>query len=711
MSTALPFFKRHQLEIIARVTPHAMAGHMLNTSVLAIALAGSVPTAELAIWCTYSYAIALLVLYRHVRNRGRAPTSFRRAAHRATVYAFLLALPWSTMAVLHLGALGRDQELILIALVVGMAASGAVLLSAVPSAAYSYMSAILIPGAVKCLFLLDQRVYLLLGVLAVGYWWFLAALITKVAREISERKQADVALRESETRLQEALTAGQVVAFSFEPGTGHSHRSENALHILGLGPQNGTGLPANDFLARVHPDDRQSFVAQIKRLSPQNPSYSALFRFTRPDGRQAWLEETGKAEFDADDGRYLRLKGLTRDITERKQAEEKLRERERELGMLLAALTERTTQLALAERSAMVGSFVCNVDTDTLQISDGYAAIHGLPNETREIVRSRWLASVHLEDRARVVELRSRAFCMGEPEYTFDFRTVHPGGEVRWVEGRAFVAYRDDGSPQRVVGVNIDVTERKRAQAALEESEARYRALYDDNPSMYFTVDTSGTVHSVNEFGARQLGYTPAELVGQSVLEMIHEGDREEARRWLASCAENAGTISRAEMRKVRRDGSILWVRKLARAVEGFGGRMLFIVCEDITERKKAELTLAERNIQLALSGKAALVGSYAYDTDTEMMQISEGYAAIHGFPERTTEIARSECLASVHPDDIGRVQTVPQRGVPRVPARIQRRLSYNSSLRRGALGRDALLHYLQQRRTPAPSWSASAST
>ena len=60
--------------------------------------------------------------------------------------------------------------------------------------------------------------------------------------------------------------------------------------------------------------------------------------------------------------------------------------------------------------------------------------------------------------------------------------------------------------------------------------------------------------------------------------------------------------------------------------------------------------------MQLALAGKAALVGSYAYDSDTEIMQISEGYAAIHGFPEGTTEVARSECLASVHPDDIGRV-------------------------------------------------------
>ena len=63
----------------------------------------------------------------------------------------------------------------------------------------------------------------------------------------------------------------------------------------------------------------------------------------------------------------------------------------------------------------------------------------------------------------------------------------------------------------------------------------------------------------------------------------------------------------------------------------------------DISERKKAELALAERNVQLALAGKAGLVGTYAYDSNTDMMQVSEGYAAIHGLPEGTTESSRSE--------------------------------------------------------------------
>jgi hypothetical protein len=74
----------------------------------------------------------------------------------------------------------------------------------------------------------------------------------------------------------------------------------------------------------------------------------------------------------------------------------------------------------------------------------------------------------------------------------------------------------------------------------------------------------------------------------------------------------------------------------------------------DFTERKLAEDVVAERNLQLQPAGKARLVGRFAYDLGTEIMQISQGYAAIHAFAEGTTEIKRSKCLTGVHPDESG---------------------------------------------------------
>jgi PAS domain S-box-containing protein len=140
-----------------------------------------------------------------------------------------------------------------------------------------------------------------------------------LAALFAERRRSEAALMEGEARLQEALMAGAVTAFEWDVRTGASRRSGNAPQILGFDVQRT--LSATEFLRGVHPDDRARFKALVYGVRPDSPSYAVTFRFIRPDGKLVWLQETSRAEFDAA-GRYLRLKGLTYDITERKRAEE-----------------------------------------------------------------------------------------------------------------------------------------------------------------------------------------------------------------------------------------------------------------------------------------------------------------------------------------------------------------------------------------------------
>jgi PAS domain S-box-containing protein len=135
--------------------------------------------------------------------------------------------------------------------------------------------------------------------------------------------------------------------------------------------------------------------------------------------------------------------------------------------------------------------------------------------------------------------------------------------------------------------------EHKRAEEALIESEERYRSLYEDNPSMYFTVDAAGTVLSVNRFGCEQLGYTVSELVGQSVLKVFHDEDKDIAVRSVTRCIENLGQVFQWELRKISRMGSLMWVKETARAIQETDGKVVvYIVCGDITKRKQAEEAL-----------------------------------------------------------------------------------------------------------------------
>jgi PAS domain S-box-containing protein len=147
----------------------------------------------------------------------------------------------------------------------------------------------------------------------------LCALV--LAALFAERREHAAKLTESETRLQSALKAGGVTAFDWQVHTGVTRRSDNAGQVLGHGPKEI--LSPDSFVERIDPDDRRSFKACVRSACPDNPSYAIAFRYLRPDGQEVWLEETGQAEFDAA-GRLARVRGLTRDVTERKRVEAEL---------------------------------------------------------------------------------------------------------------------------------------------------------------------------------------------------------------------------------------------------------------------------------------------------------------------------------------------------------------------------------------------------
>src|SRR5262245_5324098 len=441
-------FRRAQVALTPRVTPYAMAGHIVNTTVLAVALAGSVRPAQLLIWCVYSYSIALLLLYRRLKNHGRSPRSVERPAKKAAIYAFFLALPWSSAAVLHLGTLSDNEERILVALAVGMAASGTILLSAVPRAALIYMSAILIPFALKCA-ILNQKSYLLLGVLALSCWGFLAALITKIAKGNQERQRTEQALTERNLQLALAGEAALVGSYSYDVGADAMQVSEGyaAVHGLATGTVETT---RSEWRARTHPGD----FARVENTRKQafrerRAEYDIEYRIVRSDGEVRWIESRSFISY-ATDGTPQRVIGVNIDITQRKR-----------LGEMLA---ERNAQLDLAHRAARVGSYTCDIPARTMRIARASAGIYGLSHSTMEIAAQQWFARVHRDDMQRLRAEHIRAFKERRHEMINEFRFVVPGGEVRCIEARSLIAYDQSGRAERMTGVYIDVTERRKAE-------------------------------------------------------------------------------------------------------------------------------------------------------------------------------------------------------------------------------------------------------
>jgi len=134
---------------------------------------------------------------------------------------------------------------------------------------------------------------------------------------------------------------------------------------------------------------------------------------------------------------------------------------------------------------------------------------------------------------------------------------------------------------------STDAEDCSRAAQELRGSERQWREVFEHNPAMYFMVDASGIVLSVNAIGASQLGYAASELVGQSVLNLVfEEDDKEFVRRKMSLCLETPGRSNSWEVRKRRRDGTMLWIRENARAMRWSGDQLIVLIaCEDITER------------------------------------------------------------------------------------------------------------------------------
>jgi PAS domain S-box-containing protein len=182
---------------------------------------------------------------------------------------------------------------------------------------------------------------------------------------------------------------------------------------------------------------------------------------------------------------------------------------------------------------------------------------------------------------------------------------------------------RDEhGRPVAILETNNDVTERRQAEEALRKSEEQWRAVFEDNPTMYFMVDGTGTVLSVNPFGAEQLGYTVEELVGDSVLKVFHEADREAAQRNVALCLEQFGQALNWELRKIRKDGTVLWVRETAKAMRrAKSDPVVLVVCEDITERRLAQEALQKAQAELAHVTRVTTLGELTASIAHEVNQ------------------------------------------------------------------------------------------
>lgn len=231
-----------------------------------------------------------------------------------------------------------------------------------------------------------------------------------------------------------------------------------------------------------------------------------------------------------------------------------------------------------------------------------------------------------------------------------------PSGTVAWYRSTVTPLIHD-GKVVEVIIVSLDITDERRTAEELRLSEMRYQDLFEDAPDMYFTVAQDGTIVNVNQFGAASLGYEKSQLIGAEVWVVVHPEDRERISNQVAHIFNERVVRSELEFRKVRKDGSVLWVRERGRLVVKDGDELeLRIVCRDITQRKLVEQALAESEERHRLTLDAVSGGGRDWNIATGEVLYSNRWIEGLGYNrgEITPDISFWEDL--IHPDDRARV-------------------------------------------------------
>ncbi len=404
----------------------------------------------------------------------------------------------------------------------------------------------------------------------------------------TERRHAELALQNSEERFRATFFQAAVGITQATLSGQFRLVNDRICEILGYSRAELLGMT---FLQITHPDHREACVTAIQSLvRGEIASYSTEKRCLRKNGTPVWVRVNVSLVRDQNlEPQYFI--GVVEDSTERIQAESALRESEQRLTLALSA--------------ARLAVWDCDLREKSITLSPPYAGL-GDPRTFAE-----WVALIHPDDKQRLVALAAESVVKKQNLET-EFRVVLPDGTPRWLLSQAAVVLDDAGEAARLVGVSLDITERKQAETALRESEQLFRNLADTAPVMMWLSGVDKLCTFFNKTWLSFTGRTLEQELGNGWAEGIHPDDAERCYAGY-SAAFDAREDFHIEYRIRRADGAYRWL--LCSGVPYFapGGAFAGYIGSDIdiTDLKRAQVEDAERQ---KLESLGALTSGIAHD-------------------------------------------------------------------------------------------------
>lgn len=410
--------------------------------------------------------------------------------------------------------------------------------------------------------------------------------IVGMALDITERKAAERAAHHSEERVRIAVESARMGTWEWDLPEHQVTWNDQHFKLLGMTPQPNP-IPDTVFFDHVHSADREWLTRHIRRAIEQHSAFESTFRIVTDQGVERWMNGYGRVTRVSGD-EAVQMSGVMFDITARRQAELALRESEE--------------RLRLAQEAAEVGIWDWDLVTGASYWSETLWQLFGHAKPPPGGAIPAWKEQLVPADRRRVTDNITRLLQSQEDDFRDWFRIQRADGELRWIESIARITRDAEGTAVRMMGINIDVTERKNSEAQLAASEERLR-LVVENAREYaiFSMTLDRRILSWNSGAQAILGYTAEEAFGQPGDIIFTPEDR------AAGAPEREAALALAEGRSpderwhIRKNGTRFWGSGVMMSMHNAQGEAIGLVkvFRDHTAQMKAKEALEKSREEL----------------------------------------------------------------------------------------------------------------
>jgi PAS domain S-box-containing protein len=463
--------------------------------------------------------------------------------------------------------------------------------------------------------------------------------------DITDRKQIEEALQESENRFRSIFEQAAVGLAYTGLDSQYQMVNQKLCEITGYTREELLFLGFEDI---SHPDDIELNRACVTRLrAGEIPTFSLEKRYVRKDGSTIWVNVTVSLIYQPS-GQPNCTVAVIEDITARKHVE--------------AALHESEERRKLAIQGSNDGIWDWNIKTNENFSSTRCKTMLGYEDHEFENTYEAWTTYIHPEDFERVMEAITAHLSRQTPYYSIEYRLKCKDGSYKWILTRGQALWDEQGTPIRMVGSQVDISDRKQAEIALQTSQAKLSAILDNAIAAIFSVRIFPDGSKEYEYfscGVQSVyGYSAEEFAADIPLWQSRVLP-EDWQTVILPVIDDifAGRSTTLEYRFQRKDGSISWIREssLPRRDMATDCWVVTFVGIDITARKRAEETISasEERFRTLVSNIPGAVYRCAYDPDWTMEFISDAIEAISGYPASDFIDSQVRTFISIiHPED-----------------------------------------------------------